>query len=135
ARDKKSSRLRDRRGETLFIDARKLGTMIDRTHRELTDADIAQVAGTYHAWRGDRGAGKYEDVAGFCKSAHQEQISIHGFVLTPGRYVGTADVQDDDEPFMERFQRLASTLEVQFAEGARLDATIRENLRRLGHGS
>ena len=131
ARDKKNNRLRDRRGETLFIDARKLGRMMDRTHRELTDEDIARVAGTYHAWRGDKGAGKYEDVAGFCKAARLEEISSHGFVLTPGRYVGAEDVQDDDEPFAVRFQRLTSTLEAQFAEGARLEAAIRENLRRL----
>ncbi|RKG68508.1 SAM-dependent DNA methyltransferase [Corallococcus sp. CA054B] len=131
ARDKKNNRLRDRRGETLFIDARKLGRMIDRTHRELTDEDIARVAGTYHAWRGDKGAGKYEDVAGFCKAARLEEISSHGFVLTPGRYVGAEDVQDDDEPFAVRFQRLTSTLEAQFAEGALLEAAIRENLGRL----
>ena len=131
ARDKKNSRLRDRRGETLFIDARKLGRMIDRTHRELTHEDIAGVAHTYHAWRGDRGSGKYEDVPGFCKSSTLEDISSHGFVLTPGRYVGTEDVQDEDEPFSVRFQRLVSTLELQFAEGARLETLIRNNLRRL----
>ncbi|WP_404363306.1 N-6 DNA methylase [Corallococcus coralloides] len=131
ARDKKNNRLRDRRGETLFIDVRKLGRMLDRTHRELTDEDIARVAGAYHAWRGDKGAGKYEDVAGFCRAAKLEEIRNHGFVLTPGRYVGAEDVQDDDEPFALRFQRLTSTLEAQFAEGARLEAAIRENLRRL----
>ena len=131
ARDKKNNRLRDRRGETLFIDARKLGRMVDRTHRELTDEEIARVAATYHAWRGDKGAGKYEDVAGFCKAARLEGISSHGFVLTPGRYVGAEDVQDDDEPFAVRFQRLTSTLEAQFAESDRLAAEIRENLRRV----
>ncbi|MBJ6763850.1 N-6 DNA methylase [Myxococcaceae bacterium JPH2] len=132
ARDKKNNRLRDRRGKTLFIDARKLGRMVDRTHRELTDEEIARVAATYHAWRGDKGAGKYEDVAGFCKAARLEEISSHGFVLTPGRYVGAEDVQDDDEPFAAKFHRLTSTLEAQFSEGARLEAAIRENLRRLG---
>ncbi|MGE6763271.1 N-6 DNA methylase [Corallococcus interemptor] len=131
-RDKKNNRLRDRCGETLFIDARKLGRMIDRTHRELTDEDIARLAGTYHAWRGDRGADKYEDVPGFCKAARLEEISSHGFVLTPGRYVGAEDIPDDDEPFPARFRRLASILEAQFEEGARLEATIRDNLRRLG---
>jgi hypothetical protein len=88
ARNKKNGRFRDRRGETLFIDARKLGTMADRTHRELTDDDIAKIAGTYHAWRGEKDAGEYEDVPGFCKSATLEEIRKHGHVLTPGRYVG-----------------------------------------------
>ena len=111
--------------------ARKLGRMVDRTHRELTNEDIARVAGTYHAWRGDKGAGKYEDVAGFCRVARLEEIRGHGFVLTPGRYVGSEDVQDDDEPFVVRFQRLTSTLEAQFAESDRLAAEIRENLRRV----
>jgi type I restriction enzyme M protein len=131
ARDKKNNRLRDRRGETLFIDARKLGSMIDRTHRELTDEDIAKVAGTYHAWRGDKGADKYEDVAGFCKAAKREEVMEHEFVLTPGRYVGAEDAPDEDEPFAVRLQRLASTLETQFAEGARLEDVIRKNLRSI----
>ncbi|ATB47527.1 N-6 DNA methylase [Corallococcus macrosporus] len=131
ARDKKNNRLRDRCGETLFIDARKLGRMIDRTHRELTDEDIARVAGIYRAWRGDKGAGKYEDIAGFCKAARLENISSHGFVLTPGRYVGAEDAQDEDEPFAARFQRLTSTLAAQFAEGARLEAEIRKQLGKV----
>jgi type I restriction enzyme M protein len=84
ARNKKNGRFRDRRGETLFIDARKMGTLVDRVHRELTDADLAKIAGTYHAWRGDKGAAKYADVAGFCKSAKLDEIAKHGFVLTPG---------------------------------------------------
>ena len=88
ARDKSNGRLRDRRGETLFIDARKLGRMADRTHRELTDEDIARVAGTYHAWRGEPDAGEYADVPGFCKSAALEEMRKHGHILTPGRYVG-----------------------------------------------
>ena len=88
ARDKRNGRFRDRRGETLFIDARKMGTLVDRVHRELTDEDIAKIAGTYHAWRGDKGAGEYEDVPGFCKAATLEEIRSHGHVLTPGRYVG-----------------------------------------------
>lgn len=134
ARDKKNYRLRDRRGETLFIDARKLGRMVDRTHRELTDEDIARVAGAYHAWRGDKGADKYEDVAGFCKAARLDEIASHAFVLTPGRYVDAEDLPDEGEPFAVRFQRLTSTLDSQFAEGTSLEAVIRENLRRLGYG-
>ena len=85
---RRTARFRDRRGETLFIDARKLGTLVDRVHRELTDEDIAQIAGTYHAWRGDKDAGEYADVPGFCKAATLEEIRKHGHVLTPGRYVG-----------------------------------------------
>ena len=85
ARNKKNGRFRDRRGETLFIDARKLGTMIDRTHRELTDEDIAKIAGTYHAWRGDKGAGASTPTSpGFCKAAKLDEIRKHGHVLTPG---------------------------------------------------
>ena len=132
--------VRDRRGETLFIDARKLGSMVDRTHRELTDDDLARIAGTYHAWRGDphpkslsqgerdfappsplgRGAGgegtTYQDIPGFCKSATIDDIRKHGYVLTPGRYVGAEAAEDDDELFEEKMQRLAATLRGQQAE-------------------
>ena len=94
-----------------------MGTLVDRIHRELTDEDIAKIAGTYHAWRGDKGAGEYEDVAGFCKAAKLEDIRKHGHVLTPGRYVGAADVEDDGEPFDEKMKRLAATLREQQAEG------------------
>jgi len=97
ARSKKNGRFRDRRGETLFLDARQMGSMVDRTHRELTDEDVAKIAGTYHAWRGDAGAGKYEDVPGFCRSATLEEIRKNGLVLTPGRYVGAEAAEDDHE--------------------------------------
>jgi len=132
ARDRKNSRFRDRRGQTLFIDARKMGRMIDRVHRELTDEEIAMIAGTYHAWRGEMGAGKYANVPGFCKSASLEEIRQHGHVLTPGRYVGSSEVEDDDEPFEDKMKRLSLQLEQQFAEGARLEKSIRENLKGLG---
>lgn len=125
---------RDRRGQTLFIDARQVGQMIDRVHRELTEADIDRIAGTYHAWRGDEGAGEYADVAGFCCSATTEDIASHGFVLTPGRYVGAADVEDDGEPFEGKMERLTAALAEQFEEGRRLEEAIRENLERLGYG-
>jgi type I restriction enzyme M protein len=132
ARNKRNSRFRDRRGETLFLDARKLGTMIDRVHRELTDEDVAKIAGTYHAWRGDPGAVVYADVPGFCKATTIEEIRKHGHVLTPGRYVGAAAQEQDGEPFAEKFSRLRQQLEEQFVESARLEAQIRENLARLG---
>ena len=133
-RTKKNSRFRDRRGETLFIDARKLGRLSDRVHRELTDEEIDRLAGTYHAWRGDKKAGKYTDMAGFCKSATTDEIKAHGFVLTPGRYVGAEEVEDDDEPFDEKMQRLVSTLGEQFAESLRLETVIRRSLKGLGYG-
>jgi type I restriction enzyme M protein len=134
ARNKADKRFRDRRGETLFIDARKVGALIDRTHRELNDEDIARIAGTYHAWRGDKGAGKYADVAGFCKSAKLDDIREHHHVLTPGRYVGAEDVEDDDEPFEEKMARLTETLRTQQAEARKLDTAIANNLKELGYG-
>lgn len=145
AREKKASALpaapgakrgagRDRRGQTLFIDARKLGRMVDRTHRELTDEDIANIANTYHAWRGEKDAGEYADVPGFCKSATLEEIRKHGYVLTPGRYVGAEAVEDDGEPFEEKMRRLVAQLREQQAEAAKLDAAIEANLRVLGYG-
>ncbi len=134
ARDKRNGRFRDRRGETLFIDARSLGTMVDRTHRELTDADVARVAGAYHAWRGDPDAGDYADEPGFSKSATLDEIRSHGHVLTPGRYVGAAAADEDDEPFDTKMRRLTSTLREQQAEAARLDALIAANLQELGFG-
>jgi type I restriction enzyme M protein len=134
ARNKRNGRFRDRRGEVLFIDARKLGAMVDRTRKEFTDADIARIAATYHAWRGETDAGPYEDIPGFCKAANLKEIESHGYVLTPGRYVGAADVEADDIPFAERFSALRATLEGQFAEADRLTAAIRANFRRLPGG-
>ncbi|TRZ54352.1 SAM-dependent methyltransferase, partial [bacterium] len=125
---------RDRRGETLFIDARKLGAMRDRTHAEFTDETIARVATVYHAWRGEKEAGEYQDVPGFCKSAKQVEIQGHNFVLTPGRYVGAADLDEDDEPFEEKLVRLTKTLETQFAESEKLEELIRRNLNRIDAG-
>ena len=143
---------RDRRKQTLFIDARKMGTLIDRVHRELTDADLQKIITTYHAWRGDAllasatamdggSAGMagaiagqiqpYADVAGFCKSATSTEIAAHGFVLTPGRYVGAEEVEDDGEPFEEKMPRLVAELHAQFAESAKLEAAIRANLQAL----
>ena len=117
------------------MDARKLGVMVDRTHREMTDDDLAKIAGTYHAWRGDKGAGKYEDVPGFCKAAKLEDIRKHGHVLTPGRYVGAEAVEDDGELFEEKMKRLAAMLREQQKEAAKLDTAIAANLKALGFDS
>jgi type I restriction enzyme M protein len=142
--------LRNRQGETLFIDARKMGTLIDRVHRELTEADLEKIVSTYHAWRRDfdgivRKADKrgidvdmpppYSDIPGFCKSATTAEIAAHGHVLTPGRYVGAEEVEDDGEPFDEKMPRLIAELESQFMESAKLEAAIRTNLKGLGYGT
>ena len=125
---------RDRRKQTLFIDARKMGTLIDRVHRELTDVDLQKIAGTYHAWRGDARASSYADFAGFCKSATTAEIAAHGHVLTPGRYVGAEEVEDDGDPFEEKMPRLVAELHAQFAESAKLEQAIKANLKGLGYG-
>ena len=133
ARDRRGGGgLRDRRGEILFIDARKMGTMVDRTHRELSGEDIGRIADTYHAWRGRDSSSDYEDVAGFCKSASLEEVRKHGHVLTPGRYVGVEAVADDGEPFEEKMARLTSVWRDQSAEARRLDEEIEKNLAGLG---
>ncbi len=139
----KVNRFRDRRGETLFIDARKMGAMIDRVHREMTDEDIAKIADTYHAWRGDvsndrhsREGGNpvpYADIPGFCKAAKIEDIRKHGYVLTPGRYVGAEAAEDDGEPFEDKMKRLTVQLSQQIDESARLDQEIKKNLKELGY--
>jgi type I restriction enzyme M protein len=123
-----------RGGHILFIDARKLGRMADRTHRELTGEDIARIDDTYHAWRGEKEACEYADVPGFCKSAPLEEVRKHGHVLTPGRYVGAEAQEDDGEPFEEKMKRLAATLREQQVEGKRLDEAIAANLKELGYG-
>ena len=130
ARDRGNGKFRDRRGEVLFIDARALGRMVDRTHRELTDKDIAHIAGTFHAWRGEKDA--YADVPGFCRSAALQEVRKHGHVLTPGRYVGAAPRKDDGEPFEDKMRRLVAQLHKQQTQGARLDAAIVGNLEKLG---
>jgi len=134
ARDKKNARFRDRRGHVLFVDTRKMGRMVDRTHRELTDEDIARIANIYHAWRGEKAAGKYADVPGFCKSATLDEIRKHGHVLTPGRYVGAEVQEDDGEPFDEKMKRLVKQLREQQADSKRLDEAIWKNLKELGYG-
>jgi type I restriction enzyme M protein len=130
----KDAKLRDRRGEVLFIDARKMGALVpgSRKQKELSEAEIAKIATAYHAWRGEPDAGTYADEAGFCKSASLDEIAKHNFVLTPGRYVGAGATEDDGEPFDEKFERLMGELRGQFAEGRRLEAEIEALLGALG---
>jgi type I restriction enzyme M protein len=124
--------LRDRREEVLFIDARKLGTLVDRIHRVFSDDEIAKIADAYHAWRGEPAADAYTDTPGFCKAATLDEIRGHNHVLSPGRYVGTADVEDDELPFAERFSRLQARLEDQLREADALARRIRLNLALVG---
>jgi type I restriction enzyme M protein len=133
-RDKTSTRAhgwRERGGETLFIDARNLGTMVSRVHRELTDEDLARIARTYHAWRGELDAGEYVDIPGFCASASIEQIAEHRHVLTPGRYVGAEEVEGDDEPLNERITRLTNELYEAFEDSNRQQVRVKSALSRL----
>jgi type I restriction enzyme M protein len=143
SRNKKNSKFRDRRGQTLFIDARKMGHLIDRTHREFSDDEISRIAQTYHAWRasshnptlkkGGEG-GIYKDIPGFCKSATIEEIKAHGYVLTPGRYVGAEKIEDDDEPFDDKMKHLTAKLKEQLKESSKLEKAIKKNLKELGYG-
>ncbi len=124
--------LRDRRGQVLFIDARKMGVLVDRTRRELADEEIQKIADTYHAWRGEDGAGEYADVAGFCKSASLDDLRKHDYILAPGRYVGTGGIERDEEFFEERITRLTAELGEQLAESAVLQTTVRKQLKLIG---
>ena len=144
------TRSKSRPGQTLFIDARKLGTLVDRVHRDLTDDDIAKIANTYHAWKSlpvgasqpansdtlpspDGSPPVYTDLPGFCKSASLEEIRQQGYVLTPGRYVGAAEEEQDDEPFQQKITRLTAALEEQFELSEKLEYQIRQNLKRLDY--
>ena len=120
-----------RKGEVLFVDARKLGTMISRSQSELTDAVIERIGGTVAAWRGK--PQDYQDIPGFCKSVKLAEIAEHGHVLTPGRYVGAEEVEDDDEVFAEKMQKLTEKLGEQMAKGMELDQLIRKKLGSLGY--
>lgn len=124
--------LRDRRRETLFIDARKLGAMETRTLKVLTEDDVAKIAGTYHAWR-EKG-GRYADQPGFCRAVTTDEIAAKGFILTPGRCVGTAQAEEDSEPIDAKMARLTSTLRAQLEVATSLDDTICRTLAGVGHG-
>lgn len=130
SRKKQNGKVKNRHKQILFIDARKLGTLIDRTHRDLTGDDIRRIATTYHAWKGE---GEYEDIAGFCKSVSIEEVEKHGFVLTPGRYVGAAEIENDGEVFSDKMKRLTEKLSEQLKESAELGMKVRKNLKELGY--
>jgi type I restriction enzyme M protein len=131
----------DRRGQILFINASKLGRMVDRTHRELTDAEVSRISGMYHLWRGEKsvppehveGRTEYADIPGFCKAVTIKDIRKHGHVLTPVRYVGAEAQEDDGEAFEDKMKGLSATLRRQQAEAAKLDAAIAANLKELGY--
>src|SRR5690554_4669663 len=140
-------KLRDRSGEVLFIDARQLGFMKDRVLRDFSDDDLKQVSDTFHNWREgnwnqeqeaataelEAGQGATQDIPGFCRSASLADIQKHDYVLTPGRYVGAADAEEDSEPFPEKMQRLTAQLKSQFEESDRLEKAIKENLAGIGY--
>jgi type I restriction enzyme M protein len=131
ARDKHNSKFRDRSNEILFIDGRKMGTMVDRTHRELTDEDVKKITDVYHAWRGE--GGEYQDVRGFCKVSSLDKVKKHDYILTPGMYVGIVEEEEDPEEFEEKMQRLTSDLKEQFKKSDELVKEIKTNLGSVGY--
>jgi type I restriction enzyme M protein len=130
SRDRHNHKYRDRHNEILFIDTRKMGQMVTRKNRELTDEDIERISAVYHSWRNI--GGKYEDIKGFCRSATFEDVEKNGFVLTPGRYVGSDYVEEDNEVFEEKMKRLTSDLSTQFKQSKILEEKIKENLAKIG---
>ena len=130
SRDRYDHKFRNRHDEILFIDARKMGTMVTRKNRELMDEDIQKISDTYHAWRTIDG--KYEDVKGFAKAAKIAEVEKNGFVLTPGRYVGSDYVEEDDEVFEEKMKRLTAELAEQFKESHELEKRVKDNLKKVG---
>ncbi len=122
---------KNRSGKTLFIDARNTGHMVNRRNREFNDGDIAKIAGIYHEWKQQNN--KYEDVAGFCKETTLDEIKEHDYVLIPGRYVGAEEIEEDDEAFEEKMQKLTTELKGQFAESDKLEKQIKDNLKKIGY--
>jgi len=133
-RNKASANERDRRGETLFIDARAMGEKISRTQIELSTEEIERIVGVYTAWRGQPGAGEYADVPGFCASVDLAGIEQQGFTLSPGRYVGAPEEEEDEVAFEERMAELVETLEAEMAENERLAGEVKKALGRVGYG-
>ena len=123
--------LYDRRGQTLFIDARKLGTLIDRRHRDFSDADIQKITGVYHTWCAAPYAADYGDIPGFCYSANLDEIRDQGYILTPGRYVGTEELFEGEEPFEESIERLKAKLLIEFEESKKLQEIIIQNIGKI----
>lgn len=132
-KNKEKNGKNERKNEILFIDARNIGHMVTRTLKEFSDEDIKKVSNTFHAWRGTRDD-KYEDVKGFCKVATLDEVREHEYVLTPGRYVELEDVEEDDEPFEQKMERITSDLSEQFAKSKELEDKIRKSLEGLGYG-
>lgn len=130
SRDRYDHKFRNRHAEILFIDARKMGAMITRKNRELTDTDIKKISDVYHAWRTING--KYEDMKGFCKAAKITEVEKNGFVLTPGRYVGSDYVEEDDGVFEEKMAKLTKELSMQFKQSKELEERIKKNLKSIG---
>lgn len=131
SRNRTNHKFRNRSNEILFIDARKLGEMVNRRNKKLKDDDIALIANTYHAWR-NKGS-KHQDIAGFCRSATLDEIRKNNYVLMPGRYVGTEEIEDDGVPFEDKMNALTAKLAEQFAQGKKLEKTIRDNLKGIGY--
>jgi type I restriction enzyme M protein len=131
ARNRTNHKFRNRTNEVLFIDARKLGEMVSRRNRKLTNEDIALITDTYHSWRNK--SGKYLDKVGFCKSASLEEIRTNNYVLTPGRYVGAEEIEDDGIPFDEKMNTLTIQLSEQLAKENELLSTIRQRLKEIGY--
>lgn len=130
-KNKESGRFRNRKGETLFIDAREIFNQISRKQVEFTPEQIQKIAGTARVWRGEEGVGEYKDIAGYCKAVTKEEIAKNGYVLTPGRYVGAQEEVDDGIPFAEKMQKLETDLKQYFEEGEKLEKEILENLRKV----
>jgi len=134
SRDKKNHKFRDRRNHVLFIDARKLGVLVDRRHKELTDEDIKKISDAYHIWRGEIKGKKYQDIQGFCKSATLDEIKKSEWILTPGRYVGTEEEGEDKEAFKEKMKRFTFELSKQMEDSKKIDSEIKKNLESIGYG-
>jgi type I restriction enzyme M protein len=132
SKNKGGDRFRNRKGEILFIDARDTFEQISRKQVIFTKEHVEKITNTVRAWHGEKGVGKYEDMSGFCKSATLEEVKKNGYVLTPGRYVGLADVEDDGISFEERMQKLSSELREAFVKGRDLEKQIENNLKELG---
>ena len=131
SKDRKDNKFRDRRGEILFIDARNMGVMIDRRHREVTNDEIKKITSSYHSWRGE--GGKYKDMLGFCKAVKIDEIRKQEFILTPGRYVGVKEEEEDIEEFEQKMKRLTNDLGQQFIKSKNLEEEIKKNLKSIGY--